>query len=51
MKISDAIWKGLRKQIEDYTEVDQEITDVTISYQLKPARTTKNYLRLKVEWK
>ena len=51
MKISDAIWRGLRKQIEDYTEVDQEITDVTISYQLKPNRTNKNFLRLNVEYK
>lgn len=48
MKVSDAVWNGLKKQIEHFTAQDNEITDVTIAYQVKPAKN-KNYLKLTVK--
>ena len=32
MKVSNAVWDGLKKQIEHFTEQDKEITDITITY-------------------
>ena len=48
MKVSEAVWNGLKKQIEHFTTQDNEITDVTITYQVKPAKN-KNYLKLTVK--
>lgn len=48
MKVNDAVWNGLKKQIEDFTEQDKEITDITISYQVKRSKN-KNYLKLTVK--
>ncbi len=48
MKVNDAVWKGLKKQIEYYTEHDNEITDITINYQVKRSKD-KNYLKLTVK--
>ncbi len=48
MKVSKAVWDGLKKQIEHFTEQDQEITDITITYQVRPAKN-KNYLKLTVK--
>ena len=43
-----AVWKGLKEQIEHFTEQDKEITDITITYQVRPAQN-KNYLKLTVK--
>ena len=48
MKVSNAVWNGLKEQIEHFTEVDNEITDITITYQVKPSKN-KNYLKLTVK--
>jgi len=48
MKVSDAVWNALKKQIEQFTEQDKEITDITITYQVRPA-INKNYLKLTVK--
>jgi len=48
MKVSQAIWDGLKKQIEHYTEQDDNITDVTITYQVK-ASAERNFLKLTVK--
>ena len=47
MKVSQAIWDGLKRQIETLTE-DENITDVIINYQVKPS-VQKNYLKLTVK--
>ena len=48
MKVSEAVWNGLKEQIEQFTEQDKEITDITITYQVRPA-VNKNYLKLTVK--
>ena len=48
MKVNQAIWDGLKKQIEHYTEQDNNITDVTITYQVK-ASAERNFLKLTVK--
>lgn len=48
MKVSQAIWDGLKRQIETHTEADENITDVTITYQIKQS-ANKNYLKLTVK--
>jgi len=48
MKVSNAVWDGLKKQIEHFTEQDKEITDITITYQVRPS-VNKNYLKLTVK--
>lgn len=48
MKVSKAIWDGLKKQIEYHTEQDKEITDITITYQVKPS-AERNFLKLTVK--
>ncbi len=48
MKVSKAVWNGLKEQIEHFTEMDNEITDITITYQVKPSKN-KNYLKLTVK--
>jgi hypothetical protein len=47
MKVSQAIWDGLKRQIETLTE-DENITDVIINYQVKPS-VQRNYLKLTVK--
>ena len=47
MKVSQAIWDGLKRQIETLTE-DENITDVIINYQIKPS-VQRNYLKLTVK--
>jgi hypothetical protein len=47
LKVSQAIWDGLKRQIETLTE-DENITDVIINYQVKPS-TQRNYLKLTVK--
>ena len=48
MKVSKAVWDGLKEQIEHFTNQDKEITDITITYQVRPAEN-KNYLKLTVK--
>ena len=48
MKVNKAVWDGLKKQIEYHTEQDKEITDVTITYQVK-ASAERNFLKLTVK--
>ena len=48
MKVSKAVWDGLKEQIEHFTNQDKEITDITITYQVRPAKN-KNYLKLTVK--
>lgn len=48
MKVSEAVWNGLKEQIEHFTNQDQEITDITITYQVRQA-VNKNYLKLTVK--
>jgi hypothetical protein len=47
LKVSQAIWDGLKRQIETLTE-DENITDVIINYQIKPS-VQRNYLKLTVK--
>ncbi len=47
MEVNKAAWEKLRKQIEFHTQQDSEITDISINYQVKPAKN-KNYLRLNI---
>jgi len=47
MIVNEAAWEKLKKQIEYYTEADTSISDISINYQVKPAKN-KNYLRLKI---
>ena len=48
MKVSQAIWDGLLRQIETLTQEDENITDVIINYQVKPS-VQRNYLKLTVK--
>jgi len=48
MIVSQAIWDGLKRQIEHHTEQDSNITDVTITYQVKPS-AERNFLKLTVK--
>ena len=48
MKVNKAVWDGLKKQIEHHTEQDNNITDVTITYQVK-ASAERNFLKLTVK--
>jgi hypothetical protein len=47
MKVNDAAWEKLKKQIEFYTAADTSISDISINYQVKPAKN-RNYLRLNI---
>ena len=48
-KINNEAWEKLKKQIEYYWEQDNNLTDVTINYQLRvPEMGTRNYLKLGV---
>tara|TARA_R110000764_G_scaffold11041_2_gene33363 strand:+ start:601 stop:774 length:174 start_codon:yes stop_codon:yes gene_type:complete len=48
MRVNEAAWEKLKKQIEFYTEADTSISDISINYQVKPAKN-KNYLRLNLK--
>ena len=48
MRVNQAVWDGLKKQIEYHTEQDNNITDVTITYQVK-ASAKRNFLKLTVK--
>lgn len=48
LKVNQAVWDGLKKQIEHHTEQDNNITDVTITYQVK-ASAERNFLKLTVK--
>lgn len=49
-KINNDAWAKLKKQIEYHLEQDNNLTDVSINYQIKvPKYGTKNYLRLGVK--
>ena len=48
MKINQAAWDRLKLQIEYHMELDPNLTDVKINYQLKiPEIGTRNFLNLK----
>ncbi len=47
MKVNEAAWGKLKKQIEYYTEADTSISDISINYQVKETNN-KNYLRLNI---
>jgi|TARA_B110000495_G_C22770998_1_gene451217 hypothetical protein len=48
LKVNQAVWDGLKRQIEHHTEQDSNITDVTITYQVK-ASAERNFLKLTVK--
>tara|TARA_R100001460_G_scaffold104507_2_gene150255 strand:+ start:451 stop:624 length:174 start_codon:yes stop_codon:yes gene_type:complete len=47
MRVNEAAWEKLKKQIEHYTEADPSISDISINYQVKLAKN-RNYLRLNI---
>ena len=48
--ISIEAWDKLKKQIEYHLKKDNNLTDVSINYQVKiPERGTRNYLGLSVK--
>ena len=47
MIVNEAAWEKLKKQIEHYTEQDDNITDVHINYQVKESKN-KNFLKLNI---
>ena len=47
MKVNEAAWEKLKKQIEHYTEADPSISDISINYQVKETKN-RNYLRLNI---
>ena len=47
MRVNEAAWEKLKKQIEFHTEQDSEITDVQINYQVKEKKN-RNYLKLNI---
>lgn len=47
MIVNEAAWEKLKKQIEYHTEQDDNITDVSINYQVKESKN-KNYLKLNI---
>jgi len=47
--ISTEAWNKLKKQIEYHLTQDNNLTDISINYQVKiPERGTRNYLGLSV---
>ena len=47
MRVNEAAWEKLKKQIEHYTEADTSISDISINYQVKKAKN-RNYLRFNI---
>lgn len=48
MRVNEAAWEKLKKQIEHYTEADTSISDISINYQVKETKN-RNYLRLNIK--
>ena len=48
MRVIEAAWEKLKKQIEYYTEADPSISDISINYQVKETKN-RNYLRLNIK--
>jgi len=47
--VSTEAWDKLKKQIEYHLKEDNNLTDISINYQVKiPERGTRNYLNLNV---
>tara|TARA_R110001632_G_scaffold173117_1_gene292525 strand:- start:1139 stop:1294 length:156 start_codon:yes stop_codon:yes gene_type:complete len=49
MKLSNAVWQELKKNIEQTLELDSNITDVSINYQIKLSESVKNYARFNIK--
>jgi len=47
MRVNEAAWEKLKKQIEFYIEADPSISDISINYQVKETKN-RNYLRLNI---
>ena len=48
--INTEAWNKLKKQIEYHLKQDNNLTDISINYQVKiPERGTRNYLGLSVK--
>lgn len=47
MRVNEAAWEKLKKQIEYHTDADTSISDISINYQVKETKN-KNYLRLNI---
>ena len=48
-KLSNAVWQELKKNIEQTLELDSNITDVSINYQIKLSESVKNYARFNIK--
>lgn len=48
MKVNAAAWNDLKKLIEHHTDIDSNITNITINYQVKEVKDNKNYLQINV---
>ena len=46
MKVNEAAWDKLKKQIEYYTEADPSISDISINYQVKETKNKKRTIIL-----
>lgn len=49
MKLSNAVWQELKKDIEKTLELDSNITDISINYQIKISESVKNYARFNIK--
>lgn len=49
MKINNAVWENLKKEIELTLEEDKMITHVLIDYQFREWRELKNILKIQVK--
>tara|TARA_R110000744_G_scaffold2224_1_gene8929 strand:+ start:568 stop:762 length:195 start_codon:yes stop_codon:yes gene_type:complete len=50
MKLNNAAWQQLKDRIEVFLEIDSNITDVMINYQIKIAdKEVKNYLKMDIK--
>ena len=49
-KLNNAAWQQLKDRIEVFLEIDSNITDVMINYQIKIAdKEVKNYLKMDIK--
>jgi len=49
MKINNAVWENLKKDIEKLLSKDSNITDVIISYQVKKTERGRHYANIKIK--
>ena len=49
MKINNALWDNLKKEIELTLEQDKMITHVLVDYQFREIKELKNILKIKVK--